>query len=38
MGVPIIMLKLKTWHEHNLDSSVHYVLCILHDTYVLNVV
>jgi len=33
-----IMLKLKTWHEQNLNSCVHYVMCVVNDTYVFIVV
>jgi hypothetical protein len=33
-----IMLKLKTLHEQNLDSCVHYVMCIVDDTCVFIVV
>jgi hypothetical protein len=33
-----IMLKLRTWHEQNLDSCVHFVMCFVHDISVLIVV
>jgi hypothetical protein len=33
-----IMLKLNTWHEQNFNSCVHYVMCVVNDTYVLIVV